>query len=323
MATSVTPNGADTTPRGVTLGLALPPYEAPDRLWTAARIAERAGFHSVWVTDATLPGYPWLDALSVLGGLTAVTSTAKVGTSIFVPARRNPVLLAHALSSLDHLSEGRLIFGVGVGERMLRPQEWAVAGAPLEHRGAITDEYLTLLKRLWTEEAVSHDGQFFRCEDIALQPKPVRAGDIPIWVGGKAEGALRRAAAFGTGWMPVLVSPEEFEGLWAQLGGYLEAAGRDQAEVTGGVYCFGAIADSYDAARAMIAPGVEGIYHTAFDAFEPFCLVGTADDWLERIDRFAAAGVSHMNVLLFTQDLLGDVEAVGERVAARLAPVLH
>ena len=132
----------------VTLGLVLPPYDEPARLWGAARVAEQQGFHSVWVTDSTLPGYPWLDGPPVLGGVATVTDTVQIGTSILVPARRNPVLLAHTLTTLDYLSGGRLIFGVGVGEKDLRPQEYAIAGVPMEQRGAITDEYLGLLHRL-------------------------------------------------------------------------------------------------------------------------------------------------------------------------------
>ena len=303
---------------GISLGLVLPPYDDPSRLWCAARVAEQRGFHSVWATDATLPGYPWLEAAPVLGGVAAVTDSVHIGTSIFVAARRNPVLLAHTLTTLDYLSGGRLIFGVGVGERDLRPQEYAIAGVPMEQRGAVTDEYLGLLRRLWTESAVTHEGRFFQCRDITIEPKPVRQGRIPMWIGGKADGSLRRAAAFGDGWMPTLLTGADYGPLWTTLGEYLRAEGRDAASMTGALYTFAAIGRSHEGARAVLAPGIEAIFHAPFAHFEPLCLLGTADDWLEQIGRFAEAGVSHVNVLLYTQDLLGDVQHIGEAVVPRL-----
>ena len=303
---------------GITLGLVLPPYDEPARLWDAARAADQQGFHSVWVTDATLPGYPWLEGLSVLGGLAATTSTVQLGTSIFVPARRNPVLLAHTLTTLDYLSGGRLIFGVGVGEEALRPQEYAIAGVSMAQRGAVTDEYLGLLRRLWTEPAVTHEGRFFRCREITIEPKPVRHGTIPTWIGGKAEASLHRAAAYGDGWLPTLLTAEDYRRLWTQLGEYLGAAGREAASITGGIYTFAAIGDSREQARDVLAPGVEAIFRAPFAPFEPLCFVGTADDWLEQIGRFAAAGARHVNVLLYTRDLVGDVARIGQEVVPRL-----
>ena len=303
----------------LTLGLVLPPYGEPARLWEAARAAERQGFHSVWVTDATLPGYPWLDGLPVLGGVAAVTSRVQLGTSIYVPARRNPVLLAHTLTTLDHLSGGRLIFGVGVGEEGLRPQEYAIAGVPMAQRGAVTDEYLGLLQRLWTEPAVTHEGRFFQCREITLEPKPARQGKIPTWIGGKAEGSLRRAAAFGDGWLPTLLTAEDYRRLWSRLGEHLHAAGRDAASMTGGLYTFAAIGRDREEARRVLAPGIEAIFRAPFAHFEPLCLLGTADDWLEQIGRFAEAGVRHVNVLLFTRDLIGDVQRIGQEVVPRLS----
>src|SRR5215207_10153019 len=123
---------------GVTLGLVLPGFDEPGRIYDAACMAEAHHFHSVWAPDATLPGYPWLDSLAVLGGVVAVTNRVQVGTSIFVLARRNPVLLAHSLATLDYLSGGRFILGVGVGERALWENEFAIAGVPIEQRGRIT-----------------------------------------------------------------------------------------------------------------------------------------------------------------------------------------
>ena len=303
---------------GVTLGLVLPPFDEPARIYAAARTAEAHHFHSVWAPDATLPGYPWLDSLAVLGGVVAVTTRVQVGTSIFVLARRNPVLLAHSLATLDYLSGGRFILGVGVGERALRPNEFAVAGVPIEHRGRITHEYLGLLQRLFTESEVTHDGTHFKANAVTIEPKPVRPGGIPFWIGGRTDASLRRAAALGAAWIPTLITPDDFRQGWAQLGEYAVAVGPDPPNITGAIHVFASIAPSYEAAANLLAPSIEAIFHAPFAHFVPFCLVGTADDWLDQIGRFAEVGVRHVNVLLYTQDLSGAVQQIGEEVAPRL-----
>ncbi len=164
----------------------------------------------------------------------------------------------------------------------------------------------------------SAQGRFFQCEAITIEPKPLRQGTIPLWIGGKAEGSLRRAAALGDGWLPTLLSPEDYQRLWAQLGAYLDAAGRETASLTGGVYTFAAVGSTREAAQAVLAPSIEAIFHAPFEAFAPLCIFGTADDWLEQIGRYTDAGARHVNVLLSTQDLLGDVQRLGEEVVARL-----
>ncbi|MDQ4037605.1 MAG: LLM class flavin-dependent oxidoreductase [Actinomycetota bacterium] len=309
------------TPPGVTLGLVLPPYDEPERIFAAARLAEAHNFHSVWATDATLPGYPWLDGLAVIGGVIAVTERVQVGTSILVAARRNPVLLAHTLASLDYLSGGRFIFGVGVAERALRPNEFTVAGVPIERRGRITDEFLELIPRLWSESSVTHQGEFFQGADITIEPKPVRPGGIPIWVGGRVEESLRRAAKVGSAWMPTLISPDDFRTMWPRLGEKALEAGRDPASIEGAVYLFGTIGPSYEAARGILAPSIEAIFRSPFEYFESFCMVGTSEQWLEQIGRFKDAGARHVNVLLYTNDLLSDVEQIGNEVASVLQPI--
>ena len=252
----------------------------PARIYEAARMAEAHHFHSVWAADATLPGYPWLDSLAVLGGVVAVTSRVQVGTSIFVLARRNPVLLAHTLSTLDYLSGGRFILGVGVGERALRPNEYAVAGVPMEHRGRITHEYLGLLQRLFTESTVHHDGKYFKGQSITIEPKPVRPGGIPFWIAGRSEASLHRAAELGAGWLPGLITPHDFRQEWARVGEYAMAAGRDPESITGALHIFASIGSTYEAAVKQLAPGIEAIFHAPFANFEPLCLVGTSNQYL-------------------------------------------
>lgn len=306
------------TTDGVTVGLVLPAFDTPERIYAAARTAEAHQFHSVWAPDATLPGYPWLDSLTVLGGVVALTTRVQVGTSILVLARRNPVLLAHRLATLDYLSGGRFILGVGVADPALRPNEYAVAGVPVERRGRITDEYLGLFQRLFTESGVTHAGPYFKGQDLTVEPKPVRPGGIPFWIGGRADASLRRAAAVGTCWIPALITPDDFRQQWAQVRAYTQAAGRSPDTMRGAIHIFASIGPSYEAAASVLAPGIEAIFHAPFVQFAPLCLVGTPDHWVEQIGRYAEAGVRHVNVLLYTQDLIGDVQQIGDAVIPRL-----
>jgi alkanesulfonate monooxygenase SsuD/methylene tetrahydromethanopterin reductase-like flavin-dependent oxidoreductase (luciferase family) len=113
-------------------------------------------------------------------------------------------------------------------------------------------------------------------------------------------------------------APDNFRQGWAELGEHAVAAGRDPASITGAIHVFASIGPSYEAAVDVLAPSIEAIFHAPFAHFAPLCLVGTADDWVNQIGHFAEAGVRHVNVLLYTQDLIGDVQQIGEQVVPRL-----
>ena len=123
--------------------------------------------------------------------------------------------------------------------------------------------------------------------------------------------------------MPALITPDDFREGWARLSEYVVAAGRDPASLTGAIHVFASIGRSYEDAVGVLAPGIEAIFHAPFAHFAPLCLVGTADDWVEQIGRFAAAGVRHVNVLLYTQNLIGDVQQIGDEVVRRLHGLQH
>ena len=129
---------------------------------------------------------------------------------------------------------------------------------------------------------------------------------------------LLRAAAYADAWMTGLVTPSEYRSLWSVLDEHVRNEGRDISSITGAVYLFASIGASYEEARSTLAPAIEAIFHAPFENFEPICLVGTADQWTEQIGRFVEVGVTHVNVLLYTNDLIGDVQRIGEEVLLRL-----
>jgi probable F420-dependent oxidoreductase len=241
-------------------GVALPgrgPLARPDVIAKIAARAEALRFTSLFVTDhvvlpvsaarsvypystsGALPGGPrqdYLEPLSLLGWLAHATRRVRLGTSVLVAPLRHPVLAAKMLATLDVLAGGRLILGVGVG--WLREEFEALGAPPFEQRGRVTDEYLTLLRRVWTEDPVSFDGRYWRLPPVHALPKPAQPGGIPIWIGGHTEAALRRAGTLGDGWHPIglrppaLLPPDEYAARAKQVQTYAQQAGRDPAAVT-------------------------------------------------------------------------------------------
>ena len=180
-----------------------------------AAVVEDLGFDSIWTSDHIIvpEGSSYipevmLEPLATLSHLAARTSHVTLGVSVLVVPYRDPVFTAKYLSSLDVISGGRLVLGVGIG---WLEQEFRALGASFEERGAQTDEYLAVMRDLWETETSSYDGKWKQYENMRMFPKaaPERRGTIPIWVGGNTGPAHRRAAKLGDGWHPINMTPSE------------------------------------------------------------------------------------------------------------------
>jgi probable F420-dependent oxidoreductase len=191
-------------------GVGLPQYGktvSPEDLGNTLQLAEQLGFHSVWVSDHVITpshllpriGPTFYDAFVVLSYAAALTQRVKLGSSVVVVPYRNALVVAKMVATLDVLSQGRVIFGVGAGGA---PDEFAALGVPSRQRGRRTDEYLRLMVALWTQDPTTFQGRYFSFSDVRFQPKPVQKPHPPIWVGGHSEAALRRAVALGAAWHP-------------------------------------------------------------------------------------------------------------------------
>jgi len=181
----------------------------PDVVAGVARAAEAAGLESLWggehvvLPDPQAPPSPMapqdriLDPVIALTYCAAVTTRVRLGTGIIILPQRNPLVLAKELASLDALSNGRLIFGIGVG--YLQP-EFRALGAPYEQRGAVTDDYLAAMQAIWSQTKPAYQGRFVSFADIQAHPQPVQRPHPPIVVGGRTAAAFRRAVQQGNGW---------------------------------------------------------------------------------------------------------------------------
>ena len=198
---------------------------------------ESLGYQSVWVNHHVLNiGYvrdrlqdaPYHDAFTVLSWVAAQTQRIRLGTSVLVLPYLHPMSLAKTLATLDCLSHGRIIAGVGVGG--LEAEHELLNLVPYAERGAYSDEFITVLRTLWEQPEPSHTGKYFRVEGALFSPKPVQA-PVPLFVGGNRRPALRRVARFGQGWHPLGLSPEALAARQVILEQELAAVGRTRADI--------------------------------------------------------------------------------------------
>lgn len=224
-------------------GIQLPhvgPFTTPEAVTGVARKAEELGFHSIWVSDHIVtprkiespypggryriqPEWPFLEPVSTLLFAAAVTQRVRLGTSVLVITQRQPLLLAKQLATLDFLSGGRLIFGAGAG---WMEEEFDALNVPFAARGPRMTEYLEVIRRCWTQDDPSFDGRYYKLGDVGFYPKPVQKPHPPIWVGGFADGALRRVAKYGDAWHAA-GPPEMLRDRYARIKEYAREYGRD------------------------------------------------------------------------------------------------
>mgnify|MGYP003694663419 CR=1 FL=1 len=236
-----------------------------------------------------------------------VTSRIKLGTSVLVVPYRNPVVTAKMLATLDVMSGGRIILGVGVG--WLEEEFQALASPPYAERGRVTDEYLRLMRECWTREPVQWKGHYYQMAAMSIMPKPRQAGGIPIWAGGHTDAALRRTGELADGWHPIghrppaVLHPPEYADKVAIIHGWAAKAGRKASDIT---LSFRAPLDLVSA-RAKRAPGDR----------QPFR--GTAPEVIADIKSYQAIGVTQFVFDLVPQDLRLQL-AMMERFADEVRP---
>jgi probable F420-dependent oxidoreductase len=237
--------------------------------------AEELGFDSVWATEHVfntghvfdrIGNRPYYEPLAILSYAAATTKRVILGTSVLVLPYHNPIRLAKTAATLDVMSDGRLVLGVGVG---LIEQEMEAMGSPFAQRGAITDEAIAVMKELWTQEDPTFQGRFHSFSGMKFSPKPLQKPYIPLLIGGVSRAAIRRAARTGDGWHPTALAPEELSRGMRYLRQRAAAAGRDASEVPvsvsisigsapAGRYSLGADpAEILQKARAFESLGVE------------------------------------------------------------------
>jgi probable F420-dependent oxidoreductase len=292
-----------------------------DELVSLVQRVDRCGYDSLWTGDHVSFAVPILDPLLQLAQAAVASRRLTLGTSVYLLPLRHPAPVAKQVATLDHLTEGRLIFGVGVGGEF--PKEYEVCGVPHNERGARLAEGVAVLRKLWSGDKVSHHGRFYGpFTDVAMQPPPRQPGGPRLWFAGRSAPALRRIGRIGDGYLSYVVTPDMFRSNLQAIADAAAAAERDIAQFGTGHLLFTRLDDSYETALDRATETLSVRY--AMDFRRPamrYCALGTPRQVAERIREFHAAGLRH--VIL---DLLGPYEqrdAQIERFATEAMPLLR
>lgn len=283
-------------------GINLPHFAAfPSKaaILAVAKRAEELGYDSIWVTDHIGVPEPYIarfgavfyEPLAVLAYVAAHTSRIRLGTSVLILPYRNPLFVAKAIATIDQLSDGRIIFGAGTG---WCPEEFEALAVPFKERGRRASEYLRIIKTLWTSDRPVFEGKHHRFSKISFLPRPKQEPHPPIWVGGKSEAAMRRAAAFADVWHPNFTTPEELANGVGQFRELCRAAGRDPDAVG-------------------VAPRVHLQIHATRQSHSgKYPLVGSAEWVQENVEAYRKAGATGLVMDTF----YGVPELGGETLAS-------
>jgi len=190
----------------VGLGLMDFPFRSTRNFWRWIDMCEDGGADSLWQTDRIVSSTPILECMTALAAVAGRTKRLKFGMNVVSLALRDPVLVAKQCATIDVLSEGRLLPAFGIGSPMA--PEWNALGLDVKTRGSRTDEGLEIITRLWREDSVDYDGKHYKLKGASISPKPVQ-DDLPMWIGGGSEAAIRRTAKYGTGWQAGPETPPE------------------------------------------------------------------------------------------------------------------
>lgn len=249
--------------------------------------AEELGWDSVWFSDRIV-GSAWrIDPIAGMAMVAGRTETLKFGTGVLLMSMRSPVTAARELASIDLLSNGRLVLGVGVGQES--PVEYEAMGVRKSDRGRRLDEAIIVMRRLWTEDRVSYESPFLKLADAGIAVRPKQAS-IPIWIGSRSEAGLRRTGRLGDGWLPTQLTPEEVAAGIARIKEHAAEAGRaipdDHYGLQISSYLIerGSVPD-YVKERHLLnrRPGV---------APERINLLGTPDEVMARVREYVDAGAT-------------------------------
>jgi alkanesulfonate monooxygenase SsuD/methylene tetrahydromethanopterin reductase-like flavin-dependent oxidoreductase (luciferase family) len=290
--------------------------EAASLLALAER-AEGLGYDSIWVGDSIL-ARPRHEPLTLLSAVAARTRRAELGTAVLLPALRNPVVLAHAVATLDQIAEGRFILGVGIASDVPNIRaEFVACGVPFEKRVGRMLEGLRLARELWSGQPVTWNGRWV-VEDATLGPVPHRPGGPPVWIGGMVRASLERVGRLYDGWFPNAPDPERWRAQWAEIHQIARDAGRDPARLTGAVYLTLTIDGDRGRAEDRMNAFMQSYYGRppAEMRARQATYAGPAEGAAEWLSRWARAGVEHI-VLRFAGDPEQHLDAI-----AKLRPAI-
>ena len=267
-----------------------------------ARKAEELGFDRITTGEHVMDGNPPRPTLLTLPAMAAAagaTHSLRVMTGIVIAPLYHPVMLAKMVTTVDRISNGRLDFGIGISGQRGTRIEFDALEIPVTTRGRRTDEMLAVMKRLWTEEHVSHHGRFFNFDDVTLLPRPAQEPHPPIWIAGRSDAAMERAALRADGWYPYLFTVRRLKATNEAIQRLADDAGRDLSGFHWGLNQPTAIAEDGEEAMADAVAHVGQRYVTpersAEDIAQALCVTGTPVQCVRAVQDRIDAGVRDFN----------------------------
>ena len=262
------------------------PLTKPENVVNFAKKCEAMGCHSMWTIDRI--AYDNLEPLTVLAAAAGATQKIRLGTSVLLGNLRHASHVAKIVSTLDFISNGRVTLGLGFGSR---ENDYRAVEIPFEHRGSRAVEQVQLMKRLWTEDNVTFKGKFYNLENLSVGPKPIQKPHPPIWTGGSAEVALKRAGSWADGFICGSSAIPEFPSTWEKIASYAKAAGRDPNKITKAGLTFMAIDEDQSKAVKTVEDYVMRYYGRLRADVANTSLVGAPAAIAERIGAFLSRGL--------------------------------
>lgn len=253
---------------------------------------ESVGFHRVGISDHSIAAHvKTYDPMVCLATLASHTTRIRIATQVLVLPLRHPIQVAHAFTTLDQISNGRMELGIGVGGEW--PSEFNTLGIDIKTRGKRTDESLAIIKSIWEENKVDHSGVIFDINGVRSLISPIQNPSPPIVIGGRSDKALLRAARFGSRWDGIFLEAPKFSSLRDRLN---ELAIQTRREVTAGMVMWVSVGEP-KSSRERVAHAMENFYQVSFERFARYALWGTKNEIHAKIHEFVAEGASDISLI--------------------------
>ncbi len=287
-----------------------------DEICAFAERVEELGLDSIWPSDHIVSRQPSLDVACLMALFAARTKRIKMGPSVLSLPARDPIQVAKTFATLDYLSGGRrrVIMAVGIGAD---PRDCTVSGIPEGERGARMREGVEVLRRLWSETNVTHEGRFYRFSNVTLEPRPA-GGPLDVWIGGQSDLVIKRVARYGDGWLPSFITPEEFAAGMEKLRAYAAERGRTIEPGEAGVLLLTHVSRDASAAREAARKFLARA-PIPQSALDERVAIGTADEVCARLERYVAVGCTKFVLfpLAAAGELIPQVEVIGREILPR------
>jgi alkanesulfonate monooxygenase SsuD/methylene tetrahydromethanopterin reductase-like flavin-dependent oxidoreductase (luciferase family) len=257
------------------------------------KCVEEFGYDSFWTGEHIVYHRPILDAVTVLTHAAAITSRIKIGPATLILPLRHPTIITKEFTSLDVLSGGRVLLTVGVGGDY--PREFEACGIPMKERGRRTQEAIEIMKKYWSGERFDYDGKIFKLKDVDMLPQTVTPGGPPIWVSGRQEPPMRRAATIGDGWHPYMYTPELCKDSFVKVKEFADKAGRELPEdYIYACFIYISLYDDVAEARELGVKELSYRYEQDFsELVDKYCAYGPPQRIIDYLSKFINVGVNY------------------------------